>query len=418
MERLRKIYFHKKRFWILSFLVVLTVLIYSFGRSYIKEVSTSESFKIIPEYQRFMRKIFISLGTKDTTLELHADLLDRLPDYTEIIILLPKRSMNTITNQLRDQPYGQKTKLIGFDTNPLEEGRAYLIFPERDKLVDTGPLKGSAIPKGSFWAQDLFEVAKKPDGQTLLLISDLYKWFRTYDNDSSLKVISDNHFLENLTTIGMEVRRLPLTFKGGNILIDKIEGRRIAFCGGDVFRLTRTVWKSSRDSMPTDSKITTLLKQWLNVDQVVVIGKDTVQPAKLFHLDQAIIFLSNGIAGVTNIVGEEITDRKEITEAKRFLLELKSILSQLGYRLVNIDTSLYNALNYQYYVNGIPYIDAKTKQKTYLMPIFPSNAGEFEQALVKKNTVLFESLGYQVIPVPSEVDKINGGLHCMVNVLE
>ena len=52
------------------------------------------------------------------------------------------------------------------------------------------------------------------------------------------------------------------------------------------------------------------------------------------------------------------------------------------------------------------------------MPIFPSNAGEFEQALAKKNTVLFESLGYQVIPVPIKVDKINGGLHCMVNVLE
>ncbi len=418
MERLHKIYFHHKRFWILSFLAILIVLIYSFGISYIKEDNNSESFKIIPEHQRFMRKLFISLGTKDTTLELHTDLLQRLPDYTEIIILLPKNNMNTLTNKLRDQPYGQKTKLIGFDTNPLEEGRAYLIFPERDKLVDTGPLKGSAIPKGSFWAQDLFEVAKKPDGQTLLLISDLYKWFRTYDNDSSLKVISDNHFLENLTSIGMEVRRLPLTFKGGNILIDEIEGRRIAFCGGDVLRLTRTVWKSSRDSAPTDTKIATLFKQWLNVDQVVVIGKDAVQPAKLFHLDQAMIFLPNGIVGITNIVGKENANPIEIKEAKRFLLDLRSILSQLGYRLVNIDTSVYNALNYQYYVNGIPYIDAKTKQKTYLMPIFPSNAGKFEKGLVKKNTVLFESLGYKVIPVPSKVDKINGGLHCMVNVLE
>lgn len=105
-------------------------------------------------------------------------------------------------------------------------------------------------------------------------------------------------------------------------------------------------------------------------------------------------------------------------EVDLFLSELRSVLMRLGYRLVNIDTSAHNLLNHQHYVNAIPYVDAKTGQRTLLMPVFHSKQTPFERELVKKNTAVFESLGYKVVHVPTKADMINGGIHCLVNVLE
>lgn len=400
---------------------IFVVIAFSYGLSYIINNNISKPYRIVPEHERFMKKVVISLGTKRATLDLHNDLLHCLPDYSEIIVLLPKSSLQPIKDELEDQPFSQRTKLIGFDTKYLTNERVYLVFPERDKLMDSGPLKASTVPRGSLWAQDLFEVATKPDGQILLLISDLHKWFTSYESAASLNVVSDNTFLGCLHSVGIELKRLPLTFMGGNILVDEYNNRRIAICGGDVFRLTRTVWKSTRESTPTDAQITKMLKQFLNVDEVVVVGKERVQPSMMFHLDQAMVFFPNGVVGITHIVEKgqiTIQDAKEVNEVELFLSELRSVLLRLGYSLVNIETSIHNIVNYQYFVNGIPYVDAITGQRTYLMPVYPSAQTELEKGLIKKNTATFKSLGYRVVHVPSKADKFNGGIHCLVNVLE
>lgn len=391
------------------------------GFSQIINNTSSKSYKIVPEYQRELKKIVISLGIRETDLDLHTDLLRILPEYTEITILLPEHNMQPLKDLLKDQPFGKRTSLIGFDTKPLRYGHMYLIFPERDKLMDTGPIESITALRGSLWSQDLFEVAKRQNGQTLLLISDLHKWFIAPDKDSPLKVISDNYFLGKLSAIGVEIKRLPLTFKGGNILTDVVNDRKIAICGGDVFRLTRTVWKSSRDSTPSDKKITNMIEQFFNVDEVLVVGSKSIQPSLMFHLDQAMVILSNGIVGVTRVAGASdigITEKKEIEEIETFLSELRLKLLGIGYKLVDMETSIHNILNYQYYVNGIPYIDATTGQKTYLMPIYPSGQTEYEAELIKKNTATLEEIGYSVVHVPSMANKYNGGIHCLVNVLE
>ena len=85
---------------------------------------------------------------------------------------------------------------------------------------------------------------------------------------------------------------------------------------------------------------------------------------------------------------------------------------------MNIDTSVRNLVNHQHYVNAIPYIDAETGQRTLLMPIFPSTQTHLEKELVKKNTAIFKSLGYQVVHIPTESYNINGVIHCLVNLLE
>ena len=139
----------------------------------------------------------------------------------------------------------------------------------------------------------------------------------------------------------------------------------------------------------------------------------------MFHLDQAMILLPNRVAGVANIVGKYPSVQKEagdIKEVEYFLSELRSSLLKLGYEIINIDTSVYSILNNQHYVNAIPYVDAKTKQKTLLMPVF--SVGSVEKSLEKKNKNVFESRGYKDIPVYTTAFENKGGIHCLINVLE
>lgn len=401
---------------------IFSIMTAFYAVAHINTNHMQKSCRIIPEYKRFLKKAVFSLATGDTSLKLQHDILVNLPDYTQIFILLPQSSLPAIEAELKKQPYSQRTKLVPFSTKTVGKDRVYMLFSEKDKLLYADNMNNRIVPSGTKWTQDLFEVATKPDGQTVLLISDIHKWFNSQGDKSSLNVVSDNAYLNSLSSVGMEIRKLPLTFDGGNILVDEFLGKRIVFCGGDVIRNTRTVWKSTRDSIPTDSQIKKMLKDFMNADKVVVVGRSKAQPPSLmFHLDQAMIFLSNGVVGITNLVGknaDEMFIPDEIKEVDLFLSELRTILLDLGYKVVDIDTSVHNLLNHQHYVNAVPYVDAKTGQKTILMPVFPSNQTHFERGLVKKNTTTFESLGYKVVHIPTKADKINGGIHCLINVIE
>ncbi len=379
-------------------------------------------YSITPEYNRTLKKILISLPVRGASLKYHHEFLSRLPGYTEIILFSPESNLNLIKKELKNRPYSKMVRFVLYDTMPRKGARFYLLFPEKEKLVQVDNDDHVPYPEGTFWAQDLFEVATKPGGQTLLLTSDVYKWFLSYGDKQSSRVINDNGYLASLSSLDIEVQRLPVTFDGGNILVDEFNGKRIAFCGGNVLRCTRTVWRSTLETNPTDPQIITMLKESLNADELVIVGEAKVQPLSLmFHLDQAMIILQSGVVGITNIVGElprTTAEIHEIKEVEQFLAELRSTLLGLGYRIVDIDTSVRNILNHQQYVNAVPYINRETNEKTLFMPVFPSTQTDFEKELVKKNTDSLESLGFTVVHIPTSSDNINGGIHCLVNVLK
>lgn len=387
------------------------------------------SYRIVPEYLRTMRRVLISIPIDRPSIALHREYLQNLPKYTEIFIIIPEDSVEAVTEELERTPYFERTTLVPFSTTLHKVPRVYFVFPERDKLMelkDEKAAQGMRFPRGTLWAQDLFEVGTTDDGRTLALISGVHKWFVTEDDENPLDVASDNFYVERLSSVGITTKRLPLTFAGGNVLVDEFRGRKLAFVGGDVFRKTRTVWKSIRGKNPSDDDIADMLKQFLGVDEVIAIGRDSVQPALMFHLDQAMIPLGDGRIGVTRVAAAAnggvrdggVRDDGEIEEVEIFLAELRQRLSMLGYRLIDIDTSPTNVRNHQYYANGIPYRDAETNQKTLMMPVFPTTETRVERALVRKNREAFESIGYKVIEVPSRAERLNGGLHCLINVLE
>ncbi len=52
------------------------------------------------------------------------------------------------------------------------------------------------------------------------------------------------------------------------------------------------------------------------------------------------------------------------------------------------------------------------------MPVANKELTVDEKALINKNRYAFESAGYKVITVPSEATDFNGGIHCLINVIE
>lgn len=390
-----------------------------------KQDQTS-SYIITPEYSRTLKRVVISSDHKIKTLKYHHEILARLPLYTEIIWLIPEQNLESIRAELKNKFYGPRVRFVAYQTKPQKGARLYLVFPEKEKLIEVEADKNRLVyQQGTNWARDLFITARKQDGTTLVLISDVYKWFISYGDKSSLRVTNDNSFLQGLSAHNIDLLRLPLTFQGGNIMADEFQGKRIVFYGGNILRATRTVWQSTLHSSPTDAQLIKKLKESLNVDEAYAVGRNKIQPPSLmFHLDQGMILLKDRVAGLTNIVGKpnlsspQPSFSGEIEEVELFLAELRLKLLQAGYRVVNIDTSVHNIINHQQYVNAIPYIDAETGQHTLLMPVFASAQTSFDKELIQRNTDLFQSLGYRVIHIPTDADRFNGGLHCLVNTLE
>lgn len=399
-------------------ILISTIVIFYFLSSMLFGRTTFPT--VVPEYNRSMKKVLITVDRSKLGIQPHLELLKRLPEYTEILILAPDELKQTVSRQIEGLDALRKIRIVPYSTKTMKNVTLYSVFPDKDKLIELGPIKEQRIPFGSLWAQDLFEPVIMANGLPALLISDVYKWFVPLSGSGPENVLSDNFFLSSISNAGIDVRRLPITFRGGNILFDDFQGKKLAFCGGDVLRLTQTVWKSTRGTAPSEKQVLEMIKKYFHVDDVYIIGKTKVQPSLLFHLDQAMVFLDDGVVGITRIVNEpanSTVDDDEIWEVKQFLTELKSILVKIGYRTINIDATVDDVRNLRYYVNSIPYKDLSTGQRSIFMPAFPTNINESDQSILRGNIARIESLGYKVSLVPTDINKINGGLHCILNVL-
>lgn len=378
---------------------------------------------VVPEYERGLEHVLLSIESRGRHLDAYEGLLRRLPGRTCVSVLVPEARLERVRSRFRSFAPRCRVEWIPFSEEPLkEDARAYLLFPEKRKLVDTGPVEDMQRFQGSAWAQDLFETAVDGRGNPVLLIPEVHKWFVCPDGNAPGEVMSDNRFLKALRSSGFVLRRAPLTFRGGNLLVDRFQGRRVAFCGGDVLRLTETVWRATRDEAFSAAEAEETLKMLLGVDEVVVIGGERPQPEHLFHLDQAVTFLGNGLVAVTRIVHKHGTPprkRPEVSEVQGFLVELRGVLRDRGYRIVDMETSPRDLLGHRYAVNGIAFTEPGTTDRTFLMPVYASPGEDpASDQRVERNRAALERHGYRVVLVPTTADRNNGGLHCLAHVIE
>ncbi len=381
----------------------------------------SRRFRIVPEYERHMERVVLSMSSSDTVPKYHDEILSSLPDYTRIDVMVPDSNLSAVKTWIDDKSYRDRVRLVAYDPQYRSGARLYLLLPDEEQLVavDTdGYRLGSQ--QGTLWAQDLFEVATADDNRTILLTACAHKCFQSERHRRDSRVISDNAYLACLDGDDTEVRRLPLAFKGGNVLIDELNGKRIVFCGYDSVRSTRTAWRAFEGKEISDRRVAEMVENAFAADEVVIVGGTRPQPQVMYHLDQTMMPLGSGTIAVARVIGEcpcLEPNASRIRLAKAFLANLRFVLIDLGYKIVDLDATVDNVLRYQHYVNLIPYVDKDRNQRMVLMPVFAEDMSKADQKIVRKNTKTLESLGYKVVCVPTRAGELTGGIHCLVNVL-
>ncbi|MFC1769537.1 agmatine deiminase family protein [Nitrospirota bacterium] len=306
----------------------------------------------------------------------------------------------------------QDVRILPFKTEKVRTKNSYVLSSDEQRIKKLK--RKTKMPRGTVWAQDLFEAAKGPTGNTVILTPFIHKWF-IYEHDKKGKrIFQDNRFVSILEDENVSALRTPLIFKGGNILVDKKDGVRIAFVGRDVIQETIMVTDKICKSIPED-EVRKRLKEYLNVEKVFIIGSAKQQPLRMFHLDQAMVLLGDGVVGVTSLVDK--SNNRHIKDIKRFLIELRTTLNTLGYSIVDMETTEDDVRNYRYYANGVAYKNKESGKREFLFPMFHSPKEEINRETYMNNIRKIEELGYKVIQVPTKANHRHGGIHCMMNVL-
>lgn len=376
----------------------------------------------VPEYNRFLKKVVISISCAERTLELHEGMLLSLPKYTEVYLLLPHLCLNSIKEWLDDKPFRHQIRFVAYDSEKMTSGRVYLLFRDNPNL-EPCDLNNHYFYKqfGTLWAQDLFEVTTDQSGKKILLTPEAHRYYSVTVSRTHKKVVPDNDYLGGLTSIGLEIFKFPLAFKGGNLLFDVVEGRTIVYCGGDTYRTTKTIWTEMHGETPSNRSIDEIIKTMLTADEIVTFCPEIQQPCTMYHLDQAMVLLPNKYVGVARIIDDgpdDPADQKKIVYAKSYLSKLRLQMRKLGYNILDIDMTSHSLLNFRHNANTIPYVDAETNRRILLMPKFISDGESLEKLVAENNKKTFESIGYTVVPIPTKAYNLKGGIHCLVNVIE
>lgn len=377
----------------------------------------------IPEYERVLQKVVLSISVYEKSLDLQEDIFLALPEYTDIHLLMPKNQREKVEAWMRNKSYADRVYITDFGEQCKDNACVHLLFRDYPKLQpwDQGNYVCCGEP-GSSWAQDLFEVMSDGKGTYILASSCAHRYFSSIGPQREKFLVPDNECLFALKTDDTNVVRLPLAFHGGNLLFDSVNGQSIAFCGGDVIRMTQAVSRSlSAQTIPVEG-IEAVIKESFNVDEVIFISADMVQPTLMYHLDQAMILLGNQNVGVAQIIYDDANlsskEQQEVEEAETFLSKLRVLLLAKGYTIIPIEMTAHNLRQYQHYVNAIPYRDKHTDEKKILMPVFKNAQSQEDKRIIAMNGTRLSQLGYTVTHVMTEAHTQKGGLHCLLNVVE
>jgi N-dimethylarginine dimethylaminohydrolase len=82
-----------------------------------------------------------------------------------------------------------------------------------------------------------------------------------------------------------------------------------------------------------------------------------------------------------------------------------------------METSAVDLLGHRYPVNGVPFTEPDTENRTFLMPVYSSPEPSSPSPSLERNCSALERHGYRVIPVPTTADKNYGGIHCLAQVI-
>ncbi len=369
----------------------------------IKESKNENEVTVVPEYQRVMDKILISIPNTNKEGEkkesddisevtpylknLYNDLLKNLPKYTQIEIIV----------------------------SPADRLRTEKMIAEMG-LADRANYHQASDDSGMIeaWAQDLGEaVSVNGEEKFIVPLTAITK-----ENPATNKRITSRRKLIEQTFGKQGVLEAPFFFEGGNVTFDQTEDGLRIFIGYDDLIDTQYYYQQKKDEK-TISEIAKMISKQFGGAEVVVMGNG-FQSEFMPHIDQSFIILADKKAALN-----KIDDNSDAAKKLRFQ---QSQLEALGYQVKNIDITQNDLDNSYSSVNAIPFVDKITGEKKIIFPVFPTEVnGDFKnsQAIAEKDLKekglqafkTYQQLGYKPIPVRDFSHVIKGNVHCISNVL-
>lgn len=318
------------------------------------------------------------------------------------------------------------------------------VLPEalsvRPHRIIPDTLPKSAREHAQFWTQDSFQVITRADQTRTILLP------------------AGEHLTQTATAVldelGYGVKTSTLHWEGGNMVTDVVGGRSALYIGFTIYEGESE--RAENQGVAPEAVLETLAAEF-EVDEVVPVPYVT---GNLFHLDQIFLITGPGEVVVHSASLEDIEavvasyireqdnyfsqvffesapssasaeDRHSaylarLPQMEEYALQhaqkmherlgaVARLFEDRGYTVHRLSADprlLWDRLSL---VNGIPYIDKQTGQKTVLLPEYTNHKrADFDDLLAAKS--LLETLNYAVRFVPVMTGSGSGGPHCLSNV--
>lgn len=346
-------------------------------------------FTHLAQHEQTLEHVVMALppiqpNSSEGAIAMHEPLLAALPTYSKVDFFLPEALMKQVASRLSVLGLQKRVHLHGENQFELIE----------DKIL----LRHHT----TYWMRDVLMASADKHGNTPLLLPLAFYQI----NDLSRP---DNDYVHKLHNPKRPVIRIPLFFKGGNLMVISSRQRRILLIGQDELRHNQEFYYNAFFYFPPESEVLDLLRQIAGADDVRVIPNSK----NLYHLDMVMAVVQPGIVALLDPL-----DSEELhSEDRRVISQLHDILEDYGQRIVGIPT-LSNWVNeFKSPVNILPFRHRDTRVLSAIVP-------RFEEQIVTidgRSTSIHETIrqvyreaGVETIFASSGLFRSGGNWHCAV----
>ncbi|MBT5016708.1 hypothetical protein HN748_00485 [Candidatus Peregrinibacteria bacterium] len=367
------------------------------------EQHNKNSVEVVPEYERSLERVILTFPRIGSIEETYGDFILNCPEYTHFEVVISSK-------------YKVRDLRVLF--------RQLGVSPERYSFYEQE--KGSHI---ELWAQDYTDVVTVNGKRKLLMgmnFEDIPFEVTGKNYQFLRRINARNELLKELLN-EEELFQVPFFFEGGNMFFDTNGERLRVFVGYDSISKTQQAY-AWRDVNFSEEEIEKMMSAYFGGAEIIVMGYRP-QPTEVFHLDLLFTILDDQTVVMRVPNQEETAFKAEVNYAK-------FLLSSMGYKIIEIPTTVERFEEYMSCVNGIPFVDKETGVKKMMFPVYQE---DFCDPLIYENPLeyfrnypiteddltneglaayrAFREAGYEPIPVRNFTFDQKGSLHCITNVL-
>jgi len=352
-------------------------------------LNTGQSVQVA-EHDQTLEHVVMSLPSAlqgvipELSLAMHEPLLAALPSYTKVDFFLPSGLIPQVTLRLQLLGMAQRVTLHGEQEYEIME----------EKL----PLPHFTTP----WVRDLFWAVAKQGHRSLLLLPMAFSQI----NDLSRP---DNDYVEEMEDVLHKVVRVPLFFKGGNLQIGVVGGRRVLFIGEKELQQNELAFYNAFFYSPPREEVLKLFKQLAGADEVRVLPNSK----HLFHLDMMMSVLSSGTVALIEPVDKDALDEDD----QRVIAQARQALTAYGFRVVGVPTLADWVNTFKSPVNILPFKHRDTGRLSAIVPQFEYRevaSHGTPESMEWKIRQAYKDAGVATFFAKSSFSQLRGDFHCAV----